>query len=78
MAEAPCIDEPPEMAIVVLGAGDEVREGPFELGREVVRTLGRSEMRGPEAEGGGLEVMGNWRAEGCGSSIDVLRKTFCL
>lgn len=36
--------------ILVLGAGDEVREDV----REPKRTLGRSEIRCPDAEGGGL------------------------
>ena len=50
MAEAPCIDVPPDRAILVFAeAGEDVRE-------EVVllRTLGRSEIRDPAAEGGGL------------------------
>lgn len=56
---------PPERAIFVFEvglAGEEVREGWLEVGREtgreggreVVRTLRRSEMREPAAEGGFL------------------------
>ena len=77
VVEAPCMDEPPEMEMVVLGAGDEFLEGCLELGREVVLTLGRSEMRGPEA-GGGLEVLGSWRVVGCGSSDGVLARIGCF
>ena len=44
------MDAPPATLILVFGAGEEVREGV----REPERTLGRSEMRGPAAEGGGL------------------------
>ena len=47
VVEAPCIGVPPERAILVLGAGEEVREF-------VVRTFGRSERRVPAADGGGL------------------------
>ena len=46
VVEAPCMDVPPERLILVFGAGEEVREE--------VRTSGRSEMRLPAAEGGGL------------------------
>lgn len=67
VVELPCIDVPPEMLILVFGAGEEVRD---------VLTLGRSEMREPAAEGGGfgdgfredvfaLEAgTGSWRASG--------------
>lgn len=50
--EAPCIGVPPVMVTLVLdfGAGEEVREVGLEL--LFLRDL-RSEMRGPEAEGGG-------------------------
>ena len=43
---------PPATLILVLGAGDDVREDV----REPERTLGRSEIRCPDAEGGGLTV----------------------
>ena len=46
VAEAPCMDVPPDKAIFALGVGEEVRE--------VCRTLGRSEIRGPMADGGCL------------------------
>ena len=46
VVDAPCIDVPPERLILVLGAGDDVREE--------VRTFGRSEMSSPAADGGGL------------------------
>lgn len=53
---------------LVLGAGEEVREDV----REPTWTFGRSEIRGPDAEGGDLAaavevagvVLGNWRASG--------------
>lgn len=41
---------PPATLIFVLGAGEEVREDV----RELEGTLGRSEMRWPDADGGGL------------------------
>ena len=44
------MEVPPDKAIFVFGVGDEVRE----LLREVVRTFGRSEIRLPAADGGGL------------------------
>ena len=43
---------PPERAIFVLGAGDEVRDDV----RDVVRTFGKSEISEPAAEGGGFGV----------------------
>ena len=46
VVEAPCMEVPPETAILVVGLG--------ELAREVVRTLGKEEMRAPAADGGGL------------------------
>ena len=52
--DAPCIGVPPERAIFVFGAGEPVREFGWELRRDVWRMLGRSERRGPAAEGGGL------------------------
>ena len=66
------MEVPPARAILVFGAGEDVREED----RDVVRTLGREEMRVPAADGGGLgdavrEVdgdelvgIGSWRAEG--------------
>ena len=44
------MEVPPVTLILVLGAGDEVREDV----REPKRTLGRSEIKCPDAEGGGL------------------------
>ena len=72
VVEAPCMDAPPAILIVVLGAGEEVREDV----REPVRTFGRSDIRGPEAEGGGLSdgpvvVFGNWRASGLFDKANV-------
>lgn len=52
VVDAPCIDLPPATLILALGAGEEVREDV----REPMRTLGRSEIRCPDAEGGGLTV----------------------
>lgn len=43
--ELPCIDVPPERLILVLGAGEDVRD---------VLTFGRSETREPAADGGGF------------------------
>ena len=66
--EAPCIGIPPDRLTLVLGAGEEVRGE--------VLTLGRSEIREPAADGGGLgdgfredaleaDVgTGSWRASG--------------
>lgn len=54
VVEAPCIEGPPERAILVLGRGDEERL----VDRE-------DEISGPDAEGGSLEVgVGAWRAAG--------------
>lgn len=50
VVDAPCMGLPPTMLILVLDAGEEVREDV----REPTRTLGRSEIRCPDAEGGGL------------------------
>lgn len=67
--DAPCIEAPPATLILVFGAGEEVREEV----REPERTLGRSEIKGPAADGEALEdegvdvagvVLGNWRASG--------------
>lgn len=52
VVDAPCMEVPPWTLTLVFGAGEDVREEV----REPVRTLGRSEMRGPAAEGGGLDV----------------------
>lgn len=59
---------PPATLILVLGAGEAVLEDV----REPERTLGRSEIKCPDAEGGGLAAgveaagtaFGNWRASG--------------
>ena len=78
--EAPCIGVPPERLTVVLGVGEDVRE------LWALRTLGRSESRGPEAEGGGLgdavrdvvgvEVvgLGSWRAAGLSDRARVFAR----
>lgn len=68
VVDAPCIELPPATLILVLGAGEEVLEDV----REPERMLGRSEIRCPVAEGGGLAAgvevadatLGNWRASG--------------
>ena len=68
VVDAPCMELPPVTLILVLDAGDEVREDA----REPKRTFGRSEIRCPDAEGGGLAAgvevadtaFGNWRASG--------------
>lgn len=63
--------EPPEMLTLVLVAGGAVRV--------VVRTLGRSDISDPEAEGGvfGFLVtlgMGSWRAAGLSERREALGK----
>ena len=77
--ELPCIDVPPERLILVLGAGEEVRE---------VLTSGRSEISEPAADGGGfgdavrddarlLEVdltVGSCRASGLSERARVFAK----
>lgn len=60
---------PPETFILALAAGDAVLDD--------VRTLGRSEIKGPEAEGGGFEwvvdaVVGSCRAAGVSDSAKAL------
>ena len=75
---APCIALPPVTLILVLGAGEEFRDGV----REPKRTLGRSEIRCPDAEGGslvdGVEVagaaLGNWRASGWSERAKVFAR----
>ena len=65
--DAPCIAGPPERLIFALTAGDDARE--------VVRTLGRSDIRGPEADGGGFRVgagVGSWRAAGLSERAKAL------
>lgn len=48
---APCMAIPPEMfTFVLVGAGEEFREDLFEVDSE-------SEINGPEAEGGALDVV---------------------
>lgn len=76
--EAPCIGVPPDRLTLVLGAGEEVRDE--------VLTLGRSEIREPAADGGGLgdgfredalddEVgTGSWRASGVSVRASALAK----
>jgi hypothetical protein len=66
VVEAPCMGVPPEREILVLveagvlvpepEAGEAVRDGLRDVVRE--RTLGRSEIRDPAAEGGGLRICG--------------------
>lgn len=68
VADAPCIEGPPERLILALAAGEAVRE---------VRTLGRSEIRGPEADGGGFgwvaeTGIGSWRAAGLSERATAL------
>ena len=48
-AEAPCIDVPPLILILVFGAGEEVREASREAG--LLLNL-KSEINEPAAEGG--------------------------
>ena len=69
---------PPTMLILALGAGDEVLEDV----REPNRTLGRSDMRCPDAEGGGLAAgvevagtaFGDWRASGWSERAKVFAR----
>ena len=69
------MEAPPGTLILVFGAGEEVRE----VLREPVCTLGRSEIKGPAAEGGGLDgfaedPMCSCRASGCsGNANDLAR-----
>lgn len=76
--DAPCIEVPPATLILVLGAGEEVLDDV----REPERTLGRSEIKCPDAEGGGFtagvevagETFGNWRASGWSERANVLAR----
>lgn len=76
--DAPCIALPPATLILVLGAGEEVLEDV----REPERTLGRSEIKRPDADGGAFtagvevadEVFGNWRASGWLERANVLAR----
>lgn len=52
VADSPCMEAPPWTLIFVFGAGEDVRDDV----RELERTFGRSDIKGPAAEGGGLEV----------------------
>lgn len=69
---------PPATLILVFGAGEEVLEGV----REPERTLERSEIRWPDAEGGGLAAgvevagtaFGNWRASGWSERAKVFAR----
>ena len=69
---------PPATLILALGAGEEVREDV----REPRRTLGRSEIRCPDAEGGGLvagvetaaATLGSWRASGWSERANVFAR----
>lgn len=78
VVDAPCIELPPATLILVLGAGEEVLDDV----REPVRTFGRSEIRCPDAEGGGLAAVvdaagatfGNWRASGWSESAKVFAR----
>ena len=75
VVDAPCIEAPPGTLILVFGAGEEVRE----VLREPVCTLGRSEIKGPAAEGGGLDGFvedpkGSRRASGCSQSANVFER----
>ena len=64
--------------ILVFAAGEEVLEDARELGR----TWGRSEIRCPDAEGGGLTagvevagtVLGSWCASGCSVRAKVFAR----
>lgn len=59
--DAPCMAVPPDMLILVLAAGDAVREdamAPFVVVVAFFLDERESEMRGPEADGGGFAVMG--------------------
>ena len=75
VVDAPCMEAPPGTLILVFGAGEEVRE----VLREPVCTLGRSEIKGPAAEGGGLDgfiedPLGSCCASGCSESANVLER----
>lgn len=80
--EAPCIAAPPATLTFVLGAGEELRE----LVREPVRTLGRSEIKGPMADGGFLvdelpdteAVVGSCRASGLSERARTFANTGSL
>lgn len=58
--DAPCMAVPPDMLILVLAAGEAVREDAMAPLVVVAFFLDEreSEMRGPEADGGGFAVMG--------------------
>lgn len=60
VVEAPCIEAPPAMLTLVFGAGDEV----LDVVRDPVWTLGRSEINGPEADGGFFELPDTWAGTG--------------
>ena len=72
------MEAPPGTLILVLGAGEEVREGV----REPERTLGRSEIRCPAAKGRGfadtaedpMVVLGNCRASDWFESARVFER----
>ncbi len=69
------MEAPPGTLILVFGAGEEVREAL----REPECTFGRSEIRGPAAEGGGLDDLvevglGSCRASGWSESANVLAR----
>ena len=75
VVDAPCMEAPPGTLIVVFGAGEEVRE----VLREPVCTLGRSDIKGPAAEGGGLDglvedPLGSCRVSGCSERANVLER----
>ena len=67
------MDAPPGTLILVFGAGDDVRE----VLREPVCTLGKSDIKGPAAEGGGLDdfvAMGSCLASGWSESAKALER----
>jgi len=77
VVDAPCMGAPPATVTFVFGAGEAVREGV----RAPVRTLGRSDIRGPDAEGGGLEDgrvgLGDCLASGFSDRARVLDNPGC-
>ena len=78
VVDAPCIEAPPGTLIFVFGAGEEVRDDV----REPERTLGKSDIKCPAAEGGALAetvvaavvVLGNCRASGGSERATVLAR----
>ena len=65
VVDGACIEGPPDRFTLVFGAGEAVLEEGRE--RVLVWTLGRSDIKGPDAEGGGFVafvVEGRWRTSG--------------